>query len=148
MVKTPGRISGVLGATKERDDLKANAPAPVPGDCLHCICVVESRCVMPDPVCQLDVGSLSCGPYQIKQAYWNDARLKGGDLMGSWRKCTANMQCSTDAVQGYMARYATFERLGRAPQCEDFARIHNGGPNGFKNPSTLKYWERVKECLE
>ena len=37
---------------------------------------------MPDPVCRMDVGSLSCGPYQIKNAYWTDAKLKGGDLDG------------------------------------------------------------------
>ena len=37
---------------------------------------------MPSPVCHMDVGSLSCGPYQIKLAYWQDATQKGGSLMG------------------------------------------------------------------
>ncbi|XP_030830412.1 lysozyme 3-like [Strongylocentrotus purpuratus] len=122
-------------------------PTPVPADCLRCICIVESNCKMPSPVCQIDVGSLSCGPYQIKDDYWNDARMKGGDLMGSWRKCTADMGCSGETVQGYMARYAVFSRLEHQPTCEDFARIHNGGPNGYNRTSTLKYWSRVKECL-
>jgi hypothetical protein len=95
----------------------------------------------------MDVGSLSCGPYQIKEAYWKDARLKGGDLMGDWKKCTATFPCSEAAVQGYMERYAVTSRLGHNPTCEDFARIHNGGPNGFKNPNTIAYWGRVKKCL-
>ncbi|XP_071801863.1 lysozyme-like [Asterias amurensis] len=120
---------------------------PVPSGCLRCICVVESGCRMPNPVCRMDVGSLSCGPYQIKEAYWKDARLKGGSLMGDWKKCTATFSCSEAAVQGYMERYAVQGRLGHPPTCEDFARIHNGGPNGYKNPATLGYWLKVKACL-
>ncbi|KAJ8037315.1 Invertebrate-type lysozyme 3 [Holothuria leucospilota] len=123
------------------------ASSQVPSDCLHCICIVESNCKMPDPVCRMDVGSLSCGPYQIKLPYWQDARLKGGDLDGDWKKCSASFDCSERAVQGYMARYATSGRIGHTPTCEDFARIHNGGPNGYKNPATIGYWNKVKACL-
>ena len=46
-----------------------------------------------------------------------------------------------------MSRYATAQRLGHAPTDEDIARIHNGGPNGYKNPATLPYWEKVKKYL-
>ena len=48
----------------------------------------------------------------------------------------------------YMHRYATPERLGRAVTPQDIARIHNGGPNGWKKESTEKYWEKVKDVLE
>ena len=65
-----------------------------------------------------------------------------------WKKCTSTFDCSERAVQGYMERYATLSRIGHTPTCEDFARIHNGGPNGFKNPNTLEYWEKVKACLQ
>ncbi|KAI8504717.1 hypothetical protein Bbelb_178350 [Branchiostoma belcheri] len=119
----------------------------VPEACMNCICFVESGCRMPDPLCQMDVGSLSCGPFQLKQAYWLDARLKGGPLMNDWQTCSASWTCSRDAVNGYMERYAVPSRLGHSPTCEDFSRIHNGGPNGFKSAATLKYWERVKKCL-
>ncbi|XP_033116749.1 lysozyme-like [Anneissia japonica] len=125
----------------------SNQIGTVPADCLQCICIVESNCQMPNPVCSMDVGSLSCGPYQIKEAYWIDARLKGGSLDGSWKNCTKTFDCSERAVQGYMARYAISSRLGHQPTCEDFARIHNGGPNGFKNPNTLGYWAKVQKCL-
>ncbi|XP_071837441.1 lysozyme 1-like [Apostichopus japonicus] len=124
------------------------ASGQVPSDCLKCICFVESTCTIPSPLCHMDVGSLSCGPYQIKLGYWQDARLKGGSLDGDWQKCSATFDCSERAVQGYMARYATYARLEHNPTCEDFARIHNGGPNGFKNPATEKYWLRVKKCLD
>ena len=67
--------------------------------------------------------------------------------ISDWQKCTAEFGCSEDAVQGYMARYAVVSRLGHAPTCEDFSRIHNGGPNGYKNPATLGYWDKVNSCL-
>ena len=44
-----------------------------------------------------------------------------------------------------MDRYATERRLGHPATDEDIARIHNGGPNGYKHDSTLGYWEEVKE---
>ena len=27
---------------------------------------------------------------------------------------------------------------------QDIARIHNGGPNGYRKDSTLGYWKKVK----
>ena len=46
-----------------------------------------------------------------------------------------------------MKRYATEKRLGRPVTQEDIARIHNGGPNGYKKKSTEKYWQKVKKVL-
>ena len=53
-------------------------------------------------------------------------------------------QRSRDMVRAYMARYATADRLGRTPTAEDIARIHNGGPDGYKKHATLVYWEKVQ----
>lgn len=50
--------------------------------------------------------------------------------------------------QIYMMRYANPERLGRVPTMEDMARIWNGGPNGYKKPSTEAYWQKVKKVME
>ena len=50
-------------------------------------------------------------------------------------------------MRRYMRRYATPARLGRPVTQEDVARIHNGGPNGYKNPATKQYWEKVKRYL-
>ena len=44
----------------------------------------------------------------------------------------------------YLDHYATKERLGRKPTYRDMARIWNGGPDGYKERSTLKYWRKVR----
>jgi len=51
-------------------------------------------------------------------------------------------------VRAYMARYATKKRLGREPTYSDLARMHNGGPLGFRKSATDKYWQKVKKRLE
>jgi Destabilase len=40
---------------------------------------VESNC-NPNIGCRMDVGSLSCGAYQIKEGYWRDCGSPGGGL--------------------------------------------------------------------
>ncbi|XP_072041055.1 uncharacterized protein [Amphiura filiformis] len=121
----------------------------VPYDCLHCICMIESNCRQLNPICRWDVNSESCGPYQIKEVYYIDAKpYAEGVLGGDYHSCTSVFHCSEQAVHAYMKRYATSSRLGHAPTCEDFARIHNGGPNGHLNDGTLQYWNKVKTCLD
>ena len=56
-------------------------------------------------------------------------------------------QKSIDMFLIYMSVYATKGRLNREPTAQDIARIHNGGPNGWKKPSTLKYWKKVEALL-
>ena len=46
-----------------------------------------------------------------------------------------------------MGIYATEKRLGRPVTDQDRARIHNGGPNGWKSPATIGYWSKVKKFL-
>ncbi|KAJ8024289.1 Lysozyme 1 [Holothuria leucospilota] len=122
-----------------------SASNPVPADCMNCICQVESNCALVG--CVWDVNSYSCGPYQIKEPYYTDALLINPNLGSGWQSCTNQFACSEDTVQAYMTRYATYSRLGHNPTCEDFARIHNGGPNGFSNPATDGYWSKVSACL-
>lgn len=45
----------------------------------------------------------------------------------------------------YVARY--IDDTGRDPTWETLARIHNGGPDGWKKYTTKRYWRRVKELL-
>ena len=40
------------------------------------------------------------------------------------------------------------KKTGKKPTIEVYARIWNGGPNGWKKKSTLKYWEKVKKVME
>lgn len=93
-----------------------------------------------------DVNGPAYGCLQIHQAYLTDANEQLGtnhtlnDLLG-------NEALSKEVFWGYMARYATSKRLGRKVTNEDMARIHNGGPNGYKNPATVPYWLKVKAEL-
>ena len=85
------------------------------------------------------------GCLQMHSAYVQDASDWSGK---NWKHEDAfNRQTSISIFMAYMDRYATPGRLGRKPTPEDIARIHNGGPNGYKKKSTLKYWERVKTEL-
>jgi hypothetical protein len=47
----------------------------------------------------------------------------------------------------YVRHYGARLRVaaGRRPTDEDLARIWNGGPNGWRKPSTAGYWQRVEE---
>ncbi|XP_052802655.1 lysozyme-like [Mya arenaria] len=119
------------------DDRLEFAPGIVSQKCLQCICNVESQC---KPIgCRMDVGSLSCGYFQIKLGYWTDCGKPGPD----WKTCANNMQCASKCVQNYMVRYA--RHYGCPATCEGYAREHNGGPRGCKNPNTIPYWKRVQK---
>ncbi|KAL5022328.1 hypothetical protein ScPMuIL_001483 [Solemya velum] len=85
-------------------------------------------------------GSLSCGYFQIKEAYYKDCGSPGR----GWKKCSRDLACATSCVQAYMLRYAN--RNGCTSNCQSVARLHNGGPNGCQNPTTLNvYWPSVKK---
>nr|AFN66527.1 lysozyme 1 [Cristaria plicata] len=112
----------------------------ISSQCLRCICMAESNC---RPIgCIMDMGSLSCGYYQIKEPYYEDCGSPGGD----WKTCANDYWCATTCVRNYMARYGP--NSGCPNTCQTYARIHNGGPNGCKRSSTLAYWRRVQsfEC--
>ena len=114
--------------------------AAINDKCLACICQIESGC---RPLkCQRDVYSDSCGYYQLKSGYWKDCGSPGGSLQA----CAADKSCSSKCVQAYMKRYASRCTKGRTPTCQDYARIHNGGPNGCRSSSTLGYASKIAKC--
>jgi hypothetical protein len=85
------------------------------------------------------------GCLQLHAAYVADAAQYAGE---DWTHVDAyDRQTSIEIVSAYMARYATERRLGREVTAQDIARIHNGGPNGYKRAATVKYWEKVKKEL-
>ena len=59
-----------------------------------------------------------------------------------------SIEYSERVMQSYMCRYANKNRLGRPVTKEDIARIHNGGPNGYKIFSTISYWVKVQSYLK
>ena len=109
---------------------------------LAAICTVESNC-NDDAVGD---GGDSIGAYQIQYAYWKDATDFDKSIGGSYQDCK-NSEYSRKIVLAYWSRYATITRVGEEVTDEDRARIHNGGPNGYKKNSTEKYWTKVKAVL-
>jgi len=110
-------------------------------DVLAAIRIVESN---DDPDAVGDGGD-SIGCYQIQKCYWLDAK-EFSDLGGTYLDCY-NRGYADRTVRFYMARYATERRLGREVTQEDVARIHNGGPNGYKKECTKKFWKKVEVVL-
>lgn len=105
-----------------------------------------------DPENQKGDNGRSYGPLQIMESYYNDAVCQNPSLRSngkSWENTMGpgSYEYSKEVGNAYMQRYATEERLGHPPTNEDFARIHNGGPNGFKKPQTEKYWRKVEGIL-
>ena len=98
---------------------------------------------------------MSIGPLQIQRAYYNDAvernsSLQSGKYAGyKYEDCKGrgSFEYSRKVAECYMDRYATESRLGHPATYEDKARIHNGGPNGYKMSATEPYWEKVKKIL-
>lgn len=82
------------------------------------------------------------GCLQLHAAYVKDAAEFAGK---DWKHEDAfDTETSIEIMKAYMSRYATKKRLGRQVTFEDWARIHNGGPNGYKKSATDKYWKKVK----
>ena len=110
-------------------------------DVLTAIRTVESN---NNPNAVGDSGN-AIGVYQIWKVYWQDA-TEFNNIGGKYRDCF-DPAYADRIVRAYMDRYATEKRLGRPVTQEDIARIHNGGPNGWKKDSTNKYWTKVKKIL-
>jgi len=116
--------------------LATTAFAEPPDNLLDAIEFVESR-GQSDAVG--DKGN-AVGAYQIWKIYVDDVnRILGQDKYSyddRWDKGK-----SREMVRVYLRHY------GKG-SLESMARIHNGGPNGWKKESTKKYWLKVKARME
>ena len=132
----------LLAMVASLEDMSSNS---LHVDLLAAMCEVESNC---DPSAVGDNGN-AIGAYQIWYDYWYDAvTFKNNDdlkLSDGYESCY-DKDYSERVVLAYWERYATIKRIGRTPTDEDRARIHNGGPNGYKKDSTLKYWRKIQNA--
>lgn len=87
---------------------------------------------------------LAIGPFQIHRDYWQDAVDYDQSIGGNYGDCR-NYNYALKVVNAYLRRYA--KKYIASENWEAVARIHNGGPNGYKHKSTVAYWLRVKQCL-
>ena len=86
------------------------------------------------------------GCLQIWKIYWTDAVERSG-IGGSYKDCYDRAYAKS-IVDAYMTRYAreawTNPKKFDAEKC---ARIHNGGPKGYRKQATEKYWKKVQKVL-
>lgn len=85
---------------------------------------------------------LSGGCLQIKDIVVEDVNRISGERFVSADRFSRGT--SIRICQIYLKHYATKERIGREPTYEDMARIWNGGPDGWKKPETIPYWNKLK----
>lgn len=85
------------------------------------------------------------GPLQIRQQCVDDVNKRYRTNYRS-EDCLGNRKLSVEIFRRYVTMYATEKRLGRAPTDEDYARIWNGGPNGWKSSATIAYAAKVRKA--
>lgn len=85
------------------------------------------------------------GPLQIRACVVADLQRWGYAYTLADRD---DLEKSKQMCRIYLTRYGTRRRLGHAPTFQDYARIWNGGPDGFREPETLPYWRKVQRQLE
>lgn len=102
---------------------------------LDAIARIESRS---DPNAVGDSGR-AIGVYQIHRRYWQDGtRILGVDWSYEHAADTAKAR---QVVRAYLRHY------GRGRDILDMARIHNGGPQGYRKQSTLDYARKIEAIL-
>ena len=82
------------------------------------------------------------GPYQIWKSYWIDAVEYDPSLRADGYESCYDPEYARRVVIACMSRY------GQGKTAKDLARIHNGGPRGYKKSATLAYWSKVESALE
>ena len=94
-------------------------------------------------------GAASDNVYQIAPAYVDDVnRILGEDRYA--HDDVKDRAKSQEMMEIYWRFYGTRYRrsTGLEPTAEVLARMHNGGPNGWRVHATEVYWHKVKDKLE
>ncbi len=88
------------------------------------------------------------GVLQMHQIYLDDVeRISARIYTIDDIKDEANAR---EACYIYMLHYGKvlYRREGRQVTLEDLARMHNGGPDGYKQDCTKAYWAKVRVVLD
>ena len=88
------------------------------------------------------------GVYQIHKIYVDD--------VNSFSKTQYTYEDRKDKtksramVKAYLEHYGKVyeKKTGETANNEVLARIHNGGPNGYKKDATKKYWNKIEKELK
>lgn len=85
------------------------------------------------------------GILQIRQPYLDDVNRIAGTKV-TMEDVRKSRTVSRWATVTYLRHYGrVYERkTGKKPSMEVYARIHNGGPSGWRKTSTDKYWQKCR----
>ena len=87
------------------------------------------------------------GCLQIWKPYWFDATERS-NIGGKYSDCFKR-DYAMRIFDAYMKRYAREAWTNpKKFDAEKVARIHNGGPKGYRKNATIKYWNKVKILLD
>ena len=88
------------------------------------------------------------GVYQIHESYVQDVnRISGKNFT---HEDAFDKDKAKEMVTIYLTNYGkNYEKkTGKTATNEVLARIHNGGPNGWKKTATQKYWNKVQKEIK
>jgi len=105
---------------------------------LRAIAIVESN----DNPNAVGDGGKALGAYQIWYVYWQDA-IRHIPSIGGEYVDVIDTNYARQVVIAYWDRYG--HRVNYS--LEGLARIHNGGPTGYRKNATVSYWNSVRENL-
>ena len=93
-------------------------------------------------------GITSDNVYQIRAMYVEDVNRIAGTTYTT--EDLNDKTKSEEMMLAYWTYYGNrYRRItGLQPTAEVLARIHNGGPNGWRMHATEKYWDKVRSKME
>ena len=111
---------------------------------LNAICDAESH----GNVNAVGDNGKAIGAFQIHKIYVDD--VNNFSSVKYTYEDRKNKEKSKAIVKAYLEHYGkNYEKkTGKKATNEVLARIHNGGPNGWKKDATKKYWNKVEKELK
>ena len=115
----------------------AHVATITPDQLMDAIAVVESN-----------RGATSSNVYQLNPIYVRDVcRITGQRI--TFEQAVGDPAVARSCIEAYWDYYGHRYYLlaKKRADAQVLARIHNGGPDGWRRPSTRAYWNRVKSAL-
>jgi hypothetical protein len=115
---------------------------------LDAICIVESN----GKADAVGDNGKAVGAYQLHKIYVDDVN-SFPEVKKAGKHYTyedrLDPEKSREITRWYLIHYGrVYQNSGKTLTLEVFARIHNGGPNGYKKKATEAYWVKVKAELD